>query len=64
MHQLVDQAERHVRESKERIARQLAYIRELENHRDLPAAEQAKRRLESLRHNHELACHDLAHTQR
>jgi hypothetical protein len=66
MHQSADlhllaRAERHVREGKERVVRQLAYIRELEMRRDLPAAEQAKRLLVTMQHSLEQARDDLAH---
>jgi hypothetical protein len=67
MHQSNDpvtQAERHVREGEERIARQEAYIRELDMHRDLRAAEEAKRRLAAMQHSLELARDDLAHATR
>ena len=67
MHQSADfhllaQAERHVREGEERVARQLAYIRELEMHRDLSAAQQARCQLVTMQHSLELARDDLAHS--
>jgi hypothetical protein len=66
MHQSADfhllaQAERHVREGEERVARQLAYIRELEMHRELPMAEQARLLLVTKQHSLKLARYDLAH---
>lgn len=66
MHESADsrflaRAERHVRECENRIARQLAYIQALEMHRDLPAAEQAKRQLLTTQHSLELARNDVGH---
>jgi hypothetical protein len=69
MHQSADfhllaQAERHVREGEERVARPLAYIRVLEMHRDLSAAQQARRQLMTMQYSLELARDDLAHATR